>query len=79
MQIGAFFKAMIHSANQCFVLEEVAVLNGLGDTGQLLVYHAAGADVGMSHLGIAHLSVRKAHIKAGCADLGVWILSEQLV
>ena len=31
------------------------VLNGPGDAGEILVDHAASANVGMSHLAVAHL------------------------
>ena len=32
------------------ILEEIAVLDGLGDAGQLLIYNAACTDVGVANL-----------------------------
>ena len=58
------------AATQRGVLKEIAVCNGLGDAGQFLIHHAAGADVGVADLGVAHLSIRQADIHAGSADLG---------
>ena len=50
---------------------EAAVLGGLADARQFLHHHAAGADVQVADLGIAHLAVRQADIAAGGAQEGV--------
>ena len=62
--------SVLHSGQECLVLKEGAVLDGLGDAGELLVHNAAGAHVGVAHFAVAHLSVGQAHIQAGSADLG---------
>ena len=57
-------------AHQSRVLEEIAVLNRLGDAGQLLIYDAACTDIGVTDLGVAHLAVRQTDVQTGCADIG---------
>ena len=76
MQGRIVFLAIFDCAQQRFVLEEVAVLNGFGDAGQLLIDDAAGADVGVTDLGVAHLAIRQTDIQTGGTQLGVWILSK---
>ena len=48
------------------------------DTRELLMHHAAGADVEMPHLGVAHLTLRKAHGLSRGFELGVRAGFEQL-
>ena len=55
---------LVNSAAENLVLEEVTVLDGLGDAGELLVDDAACADVGMADLGISHLALGKTYIAA---------------
>ena len=43
---------------------EAAVLGGLADARQFLHHHAAGADVQVADLGVAHLAVRQADVAA---------------
>ena len=45
-------------------LGEAAVLDGVADARQFLHHHAAGADVQVADLGVAHLAVRQADIAA---------------
>ena len=73
---GAVFAAVFHRAGQRFVLEEITVLNGFGDAGQLLIDHPSGADIGVSDLGVAHLAVRQTDIQTGGSQLGVRVLCE---
>ena len=61
------------------IAEEVSVGDGLGDPGQVLEHHPAGADVGVAHLTVAHLSCGKAHVQAGGLEGGVGKLPEKLV
>ena len=70
MQRAVVGFCVFHGTQKRLVLKEHAVPYVLGDLDQHLIDHAAGADVGMSNLGIAHLAVRQAHVKAGSADLG---------
>ena len=71
--------AVLHCANESFIGEKVAVLNGFCDPGKLLIDHPAGADVGVADLGVAHLTVGKTDVKAGCADKGHGILTDDLI
>ena len=71
--------ALVDRAHQRFVGEEVAVLNGLGDAGQLLIHDAARADVGVADLGVAHLAVRQADVQTGGADIGHRVFRKDLV
>ena len=61
--------AVVHCGNIGLVCEKVPVLNGLGDPGQVLKDHPARADIGVSHLGIAHLPCGQPHIQAGRGQL----------
>ena len=71
--------ALVDCAHQGRVLEEISVLDGLGDAGQLLIYDAACADVGVANLGVAHLAVRQTNVQTGCADIGERVLGEDLI
>ena len=79
MQGCAGLLGVFHGGFQHVVLKELAVTDGLGDAGQLLIDHAAGADVGVADLTVAHLAVGQAHVHAGSTDLGVGIGGKQLV
>ena len=71
--------ALVNSAHQSRILEEIAVLNGLGDAGQLLIYNTACTDVGVANLGVAHLAVRQTNVQTGCTDIGERVLCENLI
>ena len=71
--------ALVDRAHQRFVFEEITVLNGLGDAGQLLIHDAARADIGVTDLGVAHLTVRQADIQTGSADIGHRVFLKDLV
>jgi len=58
-------------SNDSLVLENVATLAGLVDLHQILIYHASGTDVEMSHLGVAHLPVGQSDILAAGVQLCV--------
>ena len=79
MQRGVVFLGIVYSVEQRLVFGELAVLGGLGNTGQLLVDDAACADVGVADLAVAHLAVGKAHIHAGGADFSKRVVLEQAV
>ena len=69
----------VDSLGQLDVLEEVAVLDVLGDAGQLLIDDATGTDVGVAHFGVAHLAVRQTHVQAGAGDQGAGVVTGQAV
>ena len=48
-----------------------AVPDSVADARELLVHHAAGADIQMTHFRIAHLAVRQTYIAAAGAQKGV--------
>ncbi|MNW57357.1 hypothetical protein D3C74_351550 [compost metagenome] len=55
------FTALFRFANsfdKCFIVVELAVTNGFGDTGQILVYDPAGTNVQVTYLGVPHLAFR---------------------
>ena len=76
MQGRVVLLAIFDCRKQSFVFEEVAILNRFCNAGQLLINDAASADVGVSNLGVAHLTIRQANIQTGCTQLGVRILSK---
>ena len=71
--------ALVDCAHQSRIPEEIAVLDGLGDAGQLLIYNAACTDVGVANLGVAHLAVRQTNVQTGCTDIGERVLCENLI
>ena len=61
------------------VHEERAVLDGLGDARQVLVDDAAGTDVQVPHLGVAHLARRQPHGRARGVERAVRVRGAQTV
>ena len=61
------------------VRRQRAVGAGTVDAGELLEHHAPGADVEVSHLGVAHLPRGQAHGLARCLELGPRTGGEHLV
>ena len=57
MQRAVVLDSVVDSLVHSLVIEEVAVLDSLGDAGQLLIYYPARAHVGVADLAVAHLSV----------------------
>ena len=60
----ACLDSLVNGAAENLILEEVTVLDGLGNAGELLIDDAACADIGMADLGISHLALGKADIAA---------------
>ena len=69
----------LHVLDQHRVLEHLAVLDGLGDEGQLLVNDAACAHVGVADLRVAHLAIGQADSHAGGLDGGHGVVGKDLV
>ena len=61
------------------VLQDAAVGTGAVDLHQVLVNDASGADIEVSHFGVAHLSVGQAHILTTGLELRVRIVGQQAV
>ena len=61
------------------VLEDAAVLDGAVDLDEVLIYDAAGADVQVAHLRVAHLSVGQTNILAASQQLGVGIVGVEII
>ena len=61
------------------VLEELAVFDLLGHLGQDLEHDAARAHVGVADLGVAHLALGQAHVKAGGLEDGVGIFGKKFI
>ena len=76
---GALFLGALHRPHQHLVAVNFLLLHRLGDAGELLVNHPAGADVGVAHLGVAHLPLRQTHIHAGSADIGAGVFGKDAV
>ena len=70
----AVFLSGLHGVDQGGVLLHIPLFRGLCDAGELLVHYPASADVGVAHFGVAHLPVRKAHVKARGAYFGDGVL-----
>ena len=52
-----------------FILEEIAIIDCLGDTCQFLIDNTAGTHVHVTDFGVAHLAIRKAYRHTGCITL----------
>ena len=76
MKSASLCLAVFHSGHKRLVLEELAVLDVLGDLYQHLVNDPACADVCMTYLGVAHLTVGETYVKSRCADDSVGALCE---
>lgn len=75
----AFGLDIVHSLNEDLVLGNGAVLDSVIDARKLLEHDAAGTDVEVAHLGVAHLTVGKAHVLARSAERGVRVLLVQAI
>ena len=70
---------LIDRATDGRIVEELAVANGLGHPGEVLVHDAAGAEVHMADLGVAHLPVRQAHVHAAAGDQTMGLGGAQVI
>ena len=69
----------LHVLDQNRVLEHLAVLDGLGDEGELLVHDAASAHVGVANLRVAHLALGQTDGHTGSVDGGHGIFCHQSI
>ncbi|MNZ59880.1 hypothetical protein D3C78_779330 [compost metagenome] len=61
----------VHGRADGRVLEELAVADRFGDASEVLIHHAAGAEVHVTDFGVAHLAIRKADVHAAARDQAV--------
>ena len=61
------------------ILEEGALVDVPGDLGQILIDHAACANIGVPHLAVAHLPCWQTHINAGSGELAGGIFGKELI
>ena len=71
MHRAAGLFSVLHRTHQCGIFKKAIVPDVPGDAGQLLIHYPACADVGVSHLAVAHLSVRQTHILARAVHAGM--------
>ena len=69
MELLACLLSVCIGFHHALVLHDGAVLAGTVNLHQVLIDNAAGADVEVSHLRVAHLSVWQAHVFAACHEL----------
>ena len=69
----------LHVLDQHRILQHLAVLDGLGDEGELLVHDAARAHVGVADLGVTHLAVGQTDSHARSVDGGHGIFCHQSI
>ena len=69
MQLAAVFLDVLHSLHEDFIFKEIAILDCLGDTGQILVNDTSCTHVQVTDLRVSHLAVRKADIKSAGLSL----------
>ena len=70
---------VFHGLDIDLVFKELSGFDLLAHLGQDLEHDAAGTDVGVADLGVAHLALRQADVKAGGLQLGVGIFGKELV
>jgi hypothetical protein len=61
----------VHGGADGRVLEELAVADRFGHASEVLIHHAAGAEVHVADFGVAHLAVRQADVHAAARDQAV--------
>ena len=79
MQLSAGVAGREHGGAVRLVFKEASVGNGVGDARQVLIYHAACADIGMPDLAVAHLPLRKTHGQTGRLELRVRALRPKTI
>ena len=62
MELAAAGLHIVVGGTYLLVVEELVVAASHVDLHEVLIDHAAGAEVHVSHLGVAHLSIGKPHI-----------------
>jgi len=70
---------VLHRTQKGGIFKKAVIPDVLGDAGQLLIDDAAGTDVGVAHLAVAHLPVGQAHRLARTVQQGVGAGGKQLV
>jgi len=61
------------------VLEELAIADRFGDTGEVLIDHSSGAEIHVADFRVAHLAIRQAHVHARTGDQAVGLAGGQTV
>ena len=79
MQSTAICLNLRSNTYQCLIGEEIAVLDSLGNTGQRLIDDTASTDIGMTNLGVTHLTIRQTNMLARSKDLSVRELCLQTI
>ena len=79
VQRAALCKRVVHGLDVGRVFKEAAIVDGVRYPGQVLVHHAARANVGVADLGVAHLSLWQTHVQAGGGQLGVRAAGQEFV
>ena len=79
MQVRIILLAVVHSCKQSLILEEIAILDCLCNSGQILINNTAGTDVHMSNLRVSHLSIRKTNSKSGSSAFNKRALLHQFI
>ncbi|MNM79137.1 hypothetical protein D3C81_910620 [compost metagenome] len=70
---------LVDRATEHFVCEELAIFDGLSDSGEILVHNAAGTEVHVADLGVAHLPVRQTDVHARAGDQAVRLGGAQAI
>ncbi len=79
MQVSSGLLYILHCVKELRILEELAVLDFLGDAGKILINDAAGAHIHVTDLRVAHLAVRKTDRKTARVSFDEGIFLHQLV
>ena len=79
MQGTSVFFCTLYCMQQCFVFEEISILDFFCDSGQFLVYDTSGTHVQMSDFRVTHLSIRQTYCQTTCIAFYERTLSHQLV
>ena len=69
VKVASVFDSVVNCVYDRFVILELVVVDCFCDSGELLIYDSARADIGVTYLAVAHLTVGKSDVHSGSADL----------
>ena len=79
MNCFAISDSCINSLNQLWILLELTIFDGFGNTGQILINHTASAQIHVAHFTVTHLAIRQTNVFTGAGDQCVRIIGPQTV
>ena len=79
MQSRIVLFAVFYCCHKCLVFKKITILNGFGNTGQLLINNTSCTHVQVSYLRVSHLSFRKTNCHSAGLSFYERTLTHQLI